>query len=717
MYKELDKRVDEILSKLTLKQKIGQLNQIQQPMNAEQVELAKKWIREGLVGSIIQAGTSTAGNDGQVAVKVDEFNDFQRVAVEESESGIPLIFGRDVIHGHHTVMPLPLAGAAAFNPEITEKAYRCVAREAAAESIHWTFSPMMDVCVDSRWGRIVEGAGEDPYLVSRVAEATVKGFQGDDLSDENSLAACAKHYLGYGFSEGGRDYHRTEISDYTLYNKILPPFRAAVDTGVATVMSSFNDINGQPVTSSKKYLTDILRGMLGFDGFVVTDWATVSRLVKQGVCENERDSAKAAINAGVDMDMVSKTFMAELENLVLTGEVEESVIDEAVRRVLRIKLAKGLFEHPYCRHRAIDRAEHKNIAREFAAESMVLLKNDGVLPLKREKTIALTGPMLRVKRELLGTWTLDGRVDETPNFLDAFTIAAGDNVKVITDKGSGLLDNSLTPFYNSDVIVLALGESHEVTGEARSVADISISKSQVELAKYAKSLGKKTVGVLFCGRPLALSEIEPYLDGILCAWHCGTETATAAAEILFGDRIPSGKTPVTFPRVTGQIPIYYNSTVTIAGVCGYYGQAAERNYCDMLGTPLYPFGFGLSYTKFDISAIRCNKTEITLDDIKNGENFVFSVSVSNVGEFNGKETVQLYIRDKVSSIMRPVRELKGFEKVFIKKGETADIEFNIGKKHLGFYDNNGEYLLEKGEFDIFVGGNCLTNNKITVKVI
>ncbi|MBQ2746461.1 MAG: glycoside hydrolase family 3 C-terminal domain-containing protein [Clostridia bacterium] len=717
MYKEFDKRVDEILANLTLKQKIGQLNQVQQPFNTEQAELVKKWIKEGLVGSIIQAGTSTAGNDGQDGVRVDEFNEFQRIAVEESDSGIPLIFGRDVIHGHYTVMPIPLAGAAAFNPEITEKAYRCVAKEAAADNIHWTFSPMMDICTDPRWGRIIEGAGEDPFLASRVAEATIKGFQGDDLSDENSLAACAKHYLGYGFSEGGRDYHRTEISDYTLYNKILPPFRASVAAGVATVMSSFNDINGQPVTSSKKYLTDILRGKFGFDGFVVTDWATVSRLVNQGVCENVRDSAKAAINAGVDMDMVSKIFMNELESLVLSGEVSEDIIDEAVRRVLRIKIAKGLFERPYCAEREIDMQEHIAVSREFAAESMVLLKNNGVLPLKNEGTVALAGPMLRVKRELLGTWVLDGKADIAPSFLEAFSSVAGENIKIITDKGSMVLDDSLESFYNSDVIVLALGESHEVTGEARSVADISISKSQVELAKWAKSLGKKTVGVLFCGRPLALSEIEPYLDGILCAWHCGTETATAAAEILLGKRVPCGKTPVTFPRCTGQIPIYYNSTVTVSGVCGYYGQAAERNYCDMLGTPLYPFGFGLSYTKFNISAISCNKTEIPLVDIKNGESFVFSVDVANIGEFDGKETVQLYIRDKISSIMRPVRELKGFEKVLIKKGETANIEFNIGKTHLGFYGNNGEYLIEKGEFDIFVGGNCLTNNKITVKVI
>lgn len=718
MYKELDKRIDEILSGLTLKQKIGQLNQVQQPLNADAKKAVLERIRNGEVGSIIMAASATAGNDEQQAVKVKEFNDFQKCAVEESESGIPIIFGRDVIHGHHTVMPIPLASAAAFNSELVEEAYRCVAKEAAAENIHWTFSPMLDVCHEPRWGRIIEGPGEDPFVASSVARATVKGFQGDDLSDENSLAACAKHFIGYGASEGGRDYHRTEISDYTMYNMILPPFNAAVEAGVATVMSSFNDINGEPVTSSKKYLTKILREQLGFEGFVVTDWATVNDLVRQGACESLSEAAKAAIEAGVDMDMVSGVFANELEKLVTNGEVSMDVIDNAVRNVLRIKLAKGLFEKPYCRLRTVDKTEHLKIARELAAESMVLLKNDNnTLPLKRDMTVSVGGPFLRERRALLGSWTLDGDEDATPNFLEAVQAVKGSEGRLNIGIESPILTHSESAYMHSDAVVLCLGESHHVTGEARSVADISISAEQVELARRAKRYGKKVIGVIFCGRPLALEKIEPYLDAILCAWHCGSETAFAAAEIIFGDRVPSGKTPVTFLRTTGQIPLYYNATPPRSGCTGYYGPTSERNYCDTVGTPLYPFGYGLSYTKFNISPISVSDESLSLDSIKSGASFKFTVDVENVGNFTGKEVVQLYIRDKVSTIIRPWRELKALKKLEISAGEKEQVTFDIGFKDLGYYLPNGEFTLEKGEFDIYIGNNCKTVNKITIKVV
>lgn len=719
MYEIFEKRAKEILSTLTLKEKIGQLNQVPQPVS-ENLEETKERIRRGEIGSFILCNSPTAGNDEQQAVMVDLLNELQKVAVEESRTGIPVLYGRDVIHGHHTVYPIGVASSCSFDPELVEKCYRCIAREAASESVHWTFSPMLDVCHEPRWGRIIEGPGEDPYLASRMAEAMVKGFQGDDLTADDSMLACAKHYVGYGASEGGRDYFRTEISDYTLFNNILPPFRAAVKAGVATVMSSFNDINGQPVTSSKKYLTDILRGELGFEGFVVSDWASVHQLMKQGVARNSADCAKLALTAGLDMEMTDNHYIANLENLVLSGEISEEVIDLAVKRVLKIKLAKGLFEKPYKEPYKVDRTEHIRLSEKIAAESMVLVKNDGnLLPLSKDMKVALYGPFTYERRALQGSWALDGYLGASmPNFLEAMNEVMEGQKGHIHFSYEGVLHDDSTYIYSmNDVIVLALGESHAATGEARCSADIVLSPAQVEMARKAKQSGKKVVGVIFCGRPLALENIEPYLDAILIAWHGGTRCAHAAAKTIFGEYNPCGKTSVTFVRKTGQIPLYYNITKSGRNVDGYYGEGYAQNYIDSLGSPMYPFGYGLSYTTYEYSDPKVNRTQISLDELYKGEKILLSAKIKNAGSVAGKEIVQFYIRDHVASYMRPIRELKGFQKINFESNEEKTVTFEVGAESLGYYMPDGKYVVEKGNIDLYIGENCLTNNLVTIEII
>ena len=718
MQNSLEEKIGDILSRMTLKEKIGQLVQLSAPVDDAGKERLKNRIRNGSVGSVILAFSSTAGNDAQRDTEVEVYNELQRVAVEESRMGIPVIFGRDVIHGHRTVMPIPLASAGSFNPDLVEECYTCVAKEAANDGVQWTFSPMVDVCHDPRWGRIIEGPGEDPHLASEMSRAIVKGFQGEDYSQKDRVAACVKHYLGYGASEGGRDYHRTELSDYTLYNMILPPFRAAVDAGVATVMSSFNDINGQPVTSSKKYLTDILRGYLGFKGFVVSDWAAIANLKRQGVAETEAECSAMALQAGLDMDMVDEYYSNTLEMLVHSGEVPESLVDNAVRNVLRVKLSKGLFEDPYIQKCAYDRTEHLCKAYELAAESMVLLKNDNnTLPLAKTAKIALAGPFKQERRALLGSWVLDGKEEETPHFHEALQNALLDHAGVVICNTDDITEDAAEKvFAQGDVIVLAFGESHLVSGERHSLADISLTEHQVSLARRAHNTGKPVIGVVFCGRPLALQTVEPYLDAILCAWHCGSETAAAAADILFGDVNPSGKTAVTFVKTTGHIPLYYNATSSALANNGYYNQRPEECYLDIPAGPMYPFGYGLSYTTFTYSPISSDKTEMTLDELKAGECFRFKVTLHNSGSYDGKETVQLYIRDKVASVMRPMRELKAFQKVSLAAGTGCEVEFAVGYDQLGFYKENGEYVVEAGAFDIYIGDHCLTENMICIRV-
>ncbi len=700
MYKQFEKEIDALLSKMSLREKIGQLNQIPEPNSEEQVEEYKKMIRNGEIGSIILASSATAGNDEQNYIKVELLNQLQKVAVKEGPKCIPIIYGRDVIHGHHVVYPIPLASASSFNEELVEKCYQNIAEEATTDGIHWTFSPMLDLCRDPRWGRVIEGPGEDPFLGAKMGKACIRGFQGDNISDSNRLVACAKHYIGYGASEGGRDYHRTEISDYSLYNYYLPAFQSAIDEGVGTVMSSFNDINGQPVTSSYKYLTEILRTRLGFEGFVVSDWAAVQQLMRQGVAHERSSCAKLSVEAGVDMDMCDNCYIENLEELVGKGEISENIIDSAVRRILRIKFAKGLFSFPYCAEGTYDRKKHLSDARHLAEESIILLKNSGVLPLGKNCKIALEGPFLDDKRSLLGSWTLDYSMCDVDSMREAMTRENGQNL--------------VGTISEADVVVLALGESWEVTGEAKSLANISLSAEQVKLIREIKCLGKQVVGVFFCGRPLALGEVETELDAILYAWHCGTQTANAVCDILLGKVVPSGKAAMTFPRTTGQIPIYYNVTSSGRYVNGYYGEEAQQCYMDSVGSPLYPFGYGLSYTTFAYEKPVLSQEYLTVEELKKGKQFTIRTNVKNTGNYDGKEVVQLYIRDVVASCMRPIRELKAFKKVSICKGDTVCIEFVLGYHELGYYNASGEYVVEPGVFEIFVGENCLTDNGISL---
>ncbi len=718
MFKQYDAKIDELLAKMSLRDKIGQLNQPSTPREHE-AEAFKESVRRGEVGSILMATSATAGNDPQGAIDVDFYNELQRIAVEESPSGIPIIFGRDVIHGHRTVFPIPLAMAASFNFDMIEESYRDVAKEAANEGVHWTFTPMLDLSRDPRWGRIIEGAGEDPLLGACMAKAVVKGFQGEDCSEKDRMVACAKHYIGYGAAEGGRDYHHAEISNYNLYNNYLPAFRAAVDAGVGTIMSSFNDINGQPITSGKYYLTDILRGKLGFEGFVVSDYGCVEQLVHQCAAENNKEASAMAINAGLDMDMWDRCYVNELEELVKSGAVSEEVLDTAVRRVLRIKMAKGLFENPYCTPEKYDRSVHLEHARKMAAESMVLLKNENnLLPLKKDQNIGLIGPFINERRSLLGSWTIDGKAEETPTILEAMkeaVLPAGG--KIFANAGITLgRDLSMRYSEYSDVVVLVLGESNTWTGENKAVSNIAISDEQIALIHKVKATGKKMVGVFFCGRPIAMQGIAEYFDAIVYAWHGGSETARATCDILFGDVVPSGRMPMTVLRMATHIPMYYNVLSSGRPVNCYYGENPGNCYVDSYPTPYYPFGYGLSYTEFSYGDIRCDKTEIALSEVLAGKTFKICVDVANIGAYDGKETVQLYIHDPVAKMMRPLRELKAFKKVMIKKGEKATVTFELGAKELGYYTPEGEFTVETGKIEVFVGENCLTERMTEIYI-
>ena len=720
MYQKNNAFIEELLKKMTLHEKIGQLNQPETP-TAENVQAFREMVRRGEIGSILMSVGATAGNDPQGAIDVQFYNELQRIAVEESPAGIPILFGRDVIHGHHTVLPVPLAMAASFHFEKIEECYRDVAREAANESVHWTFTPMLDLARDPRWGRIIEGAGEDPLVASHMAKAVVKGVQGDDVSSKESMLACAKHFIGYGAAEGGRDYHRAEISDYSLYNYYLPAFRAAVEAGAKTVMSSFNEISGESVTASRKYLTDILRGKLGFDGFVVSDYGCVEQLLPQGVAENRTEASVLAIQAGLDMDMWDGCYLETLENAVKEGLVEESVIDEAVRRVLRVKLAKGLFEHPYCEPQNIDRTPHFTRARELAGECIVLLKNEGnVLPLSKDSKIALLGPFAEERRSLLGSWTLDGREEDTPTLAEAMKEVMGGRGCLQVSRAMGLDYNAvLAPIYtiSSDVLVLALGENWAVTGENKAVSNIAISEDQIALARRARASGKKVVGVLFCGRPIAMEGVAEYFDALVYAWHTGTAAGYAVADVLFGDVTPSGRLPVTIPRLATHIPLYYNVASSGRPVNCYYGQNPENCYIDSVPTPYYPFGYGLSYTRFAYGDISCKKAAVSLEKLQAGECFEVSVSLANVGNFDGAETVQLYIHDPVAKMMRPLRELKAFKKVSLKQGESTEVSFRLGAADLGYYLADGTYTVEKGKIEIYIGENCLTERKTVVEIV
>ena len=708
----IEKRAREILSTLTLKEKIGQLTQVH--FSIEETDKLKQEIADGKVGSVILSDTAFAGSEGKMLGGGTYVDEMQKTAVEKSKSKIPVIFGRDVIHGHKVVLPIPLAMSASFNFELVKEAYADMAEEALKDGVSWTFTPMLDMARDPRWGRMIEGPGEDPYVGEQMAKAMIEGIQGEELPLK--MAACAKHYIGYGASEGGRDYHKTEISDYSLRNYYLKAFKSAVDSGVATVMSSFNEISGEPTSSSKYLLTDVLRDELGFDGFVVSDWGAIIQLVRQGVAEDAKDAARLSINAGLDMDMVDNCYSDYLEELLNEGKVSMETIDESVLRVLRIKLRLNLFEKPFRENKEYDTKAHLARARELARECSVLLKNsNNILPLGKNEAIAMTGPMLNEKRAILGAWTLDGDTDLSVSIADGLKNASDNVFEVDMFNVTGIQQNKLR---NCDKVILALGESHLLSGEAHSMADIELSEEQKALIHKMKKLGKKIIAVISSGRPLALESVENDLDAILYIWHTGSETGNAAADVLFGDYSPSGRLTVSFPRTGGQIPIYYNCPPSGRDCDGYYGIEDDGllcfNYEDCQGTPLYPFGYGLTYTKFDYSEISAKTDKISMDKLKNGVEF--SVTVKNTGNYAAKEVVQCYIRDCKSSMTRPIKELKGAKKVFLDKGESKEICFTLTDKDLGFYGRNGKFTVESGEFIIYIGENAHTDRSIKLTV-
>lgn len=705
----IEKRIDDLMSQMTLKEKIGQLNQISA---TTETEALPEQIRSGSVGSLIMAGTCFAGSEEGSIGSVKYYENLQRIAIEESRLGIPLIFGRDVIHGHHTVFPVPLAMAASFDDELIKTAYRDTAREAALDHVHWAFTPMLDLSRDPRWSRCIEGPGEDPYLGTRMAKAIVEGLQGDDLSAEDCIAACAKHYIGYGASEAGRDYYHTEISESALYNFYLPAFRAAVRSGVQTVMNSFNEINGQPAASSKHLLTDVLRGELGFNGFVISDWGAIRQLINHGVAADDKQAAELAFNAGLDMDMVDRCYINYLEQLIGEGKISTETLDSSVRNVLRVKFKLGLFEHPYAPHYKFNKAMHLEHARTLAAECMVLLKNNNnVLPLSPDEKIALAGPMAAIQESHLGAWCLDGEISEISTIENAMKQYGGENVVM---HHAWLPDRQLISPWQHDTYVLCLGESRLMSGENHCLADIRVPDYQIEFARRAKMEHKKVVAVLCFARPVALQELEPYCDAILYAWHSGTEAGNAIADVLYGKVNPGGKLPMTLPRATGQIPIYYNH-MPAARVCnGYYGQG--RNYHDLPGSPMYPFGFGLSYTDFALQDIKVLQNTIGIKDLLNGKGFTVTATVKNIGRAAGHETVQLYIRDEIASMVRPMRELKGYRKVYLNPGDSCLVEFNLGFEELSFFNAECKQVIESGNFTVYLGTDCKTKNafKITV---
>lgn len=714
---EIEKRIDGIMSVMTIREKIGQLHNV--IFSGEFTDELKEQINRGEVGMLMLCNTAHAGDGNNVAVDLDVINEIKAYARKNAPHGIPIITARDVIHGFRTVYPIPLAMASAFFPEKVTECYRATANEAKSHGIELAYAPMLDVSRDPRWGRCIEGPGEDPYVGEVMARAVTLGFQTENPSYKGAVAACAKHFVGYGLSEGGRDYHRTEISEYTLRNVYLRAFRAAATQGIASVMSAFNDISGVPATANKHTMRDILKDEFGFEGFVISDWGAVNQICRQGIAENEKTATMLAKNASLDMDMADDTFMKHLPALIDEGKVDMKVIDDSVRRVLRVKYAFGLFDRDTIEPMESDMEYHRRIAREMAREGMVLLKNNGILPLSKTAGgyVHVMGNLAFEREALNGGWNIDGDNVNCNTLAEAVCAAAGNNT-VITPK-SALADDMVQASYGmiENTVIIALGESHAVTGEAHSRAKIELTDDQIDLVKRIKACGNRTVGVIFAGRPLALEEVEPYLDAIIYAWHSGSECANAVADIIFGDFNPCGKLAMTLPRATGQIPVYYGVTHSGRHCDCYYNDASFRSYDDMRADPLYPFGYGLSYTDFEISEPTVNTDSLTYDEIESGKSFHVSVTVKNTGGMAGKDVIQCYINDRVASVMRPIKELCGFEKPMIEAGENVTVSFSVGYDALSFWNSDNRRTVECGEFDIYVGDSCYTDNKVTVKVV
>ncbi|WP_026713026.1 beta-glucosidase BglX [Flavobacterium daejeonense] len=721
--KSIEERVNLLLKQMTIEEKVGQMNQyngfweVTGPApKGGNAELKYQHLRNGWVGSML----SVRGAKEVKAV--------QKIAVEETRLGIPLIIGFDVIHGYKTLSPIPLAEAASWDLEAIKKSAQVAADEASASGINWTFGPNVDISNDARWGRVMEGAGEDPYLGSKIAIARITGFQGDnksDLAKTNTIAACAKHFAAYGFAESGRDYNTVDMSNSKLYNTVLPPFKAASTAGVRTFMNSFNILNGVPATGNAFLQRDILKGKWKFDGFVVSDWASVREMITHGFAKDGAEATEKAVNAGSDMDMESHLYVAELAKLVKDGKVKESLIDDAVSRILRVKFELGLFDNPYkyCdekREKEVIGSKANNEAvLDMAKKSIVLLKNKkDLLPLKKSgQKIVLIGALANDKNSPLGSWRIASDDNTAVSVLEGMRQYKGN--KLIFEKGADLtvgntsftaelvfnttdksgFEKAKKAATNADVVVMVLGEHGFQSGEGRSRTNLDLPGVQQELLEEIYKVNSNIVLVLNNGRPLALPWATEHVPAIVEAWHLGTQTGNAVAQVLYGDYNPSGKLPMSFPRNVGQVPIYYNNYNTGRPI------NSDKNvfwshYTDVEKTPLFPFGFGLSYTTFDYKNLKINKAVFAKE-----ESVVVSVDVTNSGNYNGKEVVQLYLHDEVASLARPVKELKGFELVDLKKGETKTVTFTLTEKELGFYDNEGNYLVEPGAFKIMVGGS------------
>ena len=722
--RDMDRFIDQLMKKMTLEEKIGQLNL---PVTGEittgqakSSDVAKR-IRNGEVGGLFNLKG------------VERIREVQRQAVEESRLGIPLLFGMDVIHGYETIFPIPLGLSCTWDMKAIEESARIAAVEASADGISWTFSPMVDVSRDPRWGRVSEGNGEDPFLGAAIARAMIRGYQGKDMSRNDEIMACVKHFALYGASEAGRDYNTVDMSRQRMFNEYMLPYQAAVEAGVGSVMASFNEVDGVPATGSKWLMTDVLRKQWGFDGFVVTDYTGINEMIDHGMGDQQTVAA-LALNAGVDMDMVSDAFSGTLKKSVEEGKVSAAAIDAACRRILEAKYKLGLFDDPYkyCDvnrpKKQIFTKEHRAIARKTASESFVLLKNEGVLPLSKKGTIAVVGPLANTRSNMPGTWSVAAVLDNAPSLVEGLREVVGDRAKVVTAKGSNLigdadyekratmfgrelhrdnrtdrelLDEALKVAAGADVIVAALGESSEMSGESSSRTNLEMPDVQRALLQELLKTGKPVVLVLFTGRPLVLTWEEEHVSAILNVWFGGSEAAYAISDVLFGDVNPSGKLTATFPQNVGQIPLFYNHKNTGRPLQeGRWFEKFRSNYLDVSNEPLYPFGYGLSYTTFAYSDIHLSSTEMSAD----GE-LTATVAVTNTCGSDGAEVVQLYIRDLVGSVTRPVKELKGFEKIFLKAGESRKVSFSITPELLKFYNYDLQFVCEPGDFDVMIGGN------------
>lgn len=721
---KMDQFIDNLMGKMTLQEKIGQLNL---PVSGEIVtgqakssDVAGK-IRKGQVGGLFNVKG------------VENIREVQKIAVEQSRLKIPLLFGMDVIHGYETVFPIPLALSCSWDMEAIKESARIAAKESSADGICWTFSPMVDICRDPRWGRMAEGGGEDPYLGSEISAAMVKGYQGDDLTDKNTIMACVKHFALYGAPEAGRDYNTVDMSHLSMFNNYFPPYKAAIDAGVGSVMTSFNVVDGIPATGNKWLMTDVLRDRWGFDGFVVTDYTAISEMIAHGMGDFQQVSAMS-LSAGTDMDMVADGFLTTLEKSLKEGKVTMAEIDKACRRILEAKYKLGLFDDPYkyCDASRVKKdiftAENRAVARKIATETFVLLKNENnLLPLQRKGKIALVGPLANTKANMPGTWSVAAASDKYNSLYESMKQSLAGKAEVLYAKGSNLMydaqreaeatmfgremrdprsaqeliDEALSVASQADVIVAAVGESSEMSGESSSRTNLEMPDAQRDLLTALKKTGKPVVLVYFAGRSTVMTWEQENFPAILNVWFGGSEAADAICDVVFGDVSPSGKLTTTFPKNVGQIPLYYNHLNTGRPLeAGKWFSKFRSNYLDIDNDPLYPFGYGLSYTTF-----RYGDLQLSNNSMNEKGKITASVTVTNTGNYDADEIVQMYIRDMVGSVARPVKELKGFERIHLKKGESCTVSFDITAEQLKFYNSVLNWVCEPGEFEVMVGGN------------